>query len=65
MEKASASVETKFAIGERTFGTIAMQMASCNNIDVISGSRTNGLLHLKNGVDYINPGEEDQMEIYG
>ncbi|KAG7209849.1 hypothetical protein KM043_011454 [Ampulex compressa] len=29
------------------------------------GARGNGLLHLKNGVDYINPGEEDQMEIYG
>jgi len=37
----------------------------CNDINVISGTRTNGLLHLKNGVDYINPGEEDQMEIYG
>ncbi|XP_043505949.1 polyamine-transporting ATPase 13A3 isoform X1 [Polistes fuscatus] len=30
-----------------------------------NGTRGNGLLHLKNGVDYINPGEEDQMEIYG
>lgn len=29
------------------------------------GTRGNGLTHLKNGVDYINPGEEDQMEIYG
>ncbi|XP_020286943.1 probable cation-transporting ATPase 13A3 isoform X2 [Pseudomyrmex gracilis] len=29
------------------------------------GTKANGLLHLKNGVDYINPGEEDQMEIYG
>jgi len=37
----------------------------CNNFGVVSGTRANGLLHLKNGVDYINPGEEDQMEIYG
>lgn len=29
------------------------------------GTRGNGLLHLKNGVDYINAGEEDQMEIHG
>lgn len=29
------------------------------------GTRANGILHLKNGVDYVNPGEEDQMEIYG
>lgn len=36
-----------------------------NDTNVISGTRANGLLHLKNGVDYINPGEEDQMEIYG
>lgn len=36
-----------------------------NNIDIISGTRANDLLHLKNDVDYINPGEEDQMEIYG
>ncbi|EFN68541.1 Probable cation-transporting ATPase 13A3 [Camponotus floridanus] len=28
-------------------------------------TRANGILHLKNGVDYVNPGEEDQMEIYG
>ena len=43
-----------------------MQMATrCNNFGVVSGTRANGLLHLKNGVDYINPGEEDQMEIYG
>lgn len=57
---------TKFAIGEWTFRTIGMRMASrCNDIGVISGARANGLLHLKNGVDYINPGEEDQMEIYG
>ncbi|XP_066597773.1 polyamine-transporting ATPase 13A3 isoform X2 [Prorops nasuta] len=33
-------------------------------MDILDGSRGNGLLHLKNGVDYINPGEEDQMEIY-
>ena len=31
----------------------------------ILGTRGNGLTHLKNGVDYVNPGEEDQMEIYG
>lgn len=31
----------------------------------VPGTRGDGLLHLKNGVDYINPGEEDQMEIYG
>ncbi|XP_067207720.1 polyamine-transporting ATPase 13A3 isoform X2 [Linepithema humile] len=30
-----------------------------------NGTKANGLLHLKNGVDYVNPGEEDQMEIYG
>lgn len=29
------------------------------------GTKSNGILHLKNGIDYINPGEEDQMEIYG
>jgi cation-transporting ATPase 13A3/4/5 len=40
-------------------------VACCNIIGVVSGTRINGLLHLKNGVDYINPGEEDQMEIYG
>ncbi|XP_015595674.1 probable cation-transporting ATPase 13A3 isoform X2 [Cephus cinctus] len=34
-------------------------------MDIMDGTRGNGLLHLKNGVDYINPGEEDQMEIYG
>nr|XP_034192113.1 probable cation-transporting ATPase 13A3 isoform X2 [Osmia lignaria] len=28
------------------------------------GTRGNGI-HLKNGIDYVNPGEEDQMEIYG
>lgn len=39
--------------------------ARCNAIGVISGTKANGLLHLKNGVDYVNPGEEDQMEIYG
>jgi cation-transporting ATPase 13A3/4/5 len=39
--------------------------ARCNDIGIISGTKANGLLHLKNGVDYINPGEEDQMEIYG
>ncbi|XP_015114846.1 probable cation-transporting ATPase 13A3 isoform X1 [Diachasma alloeum] len=33
--------------------------------ELLEGTRGNGLLHLKNGVDYINPGEEDQMEIYG
>ncbi|KYN32967.1 putative cation-transporting ATPase 13A3 [Trachymyrmex septentrionalis] len=33
--------------------------------ELLEGTRANGLLHLKNGVDYINPGEEDQMEIYG
>lgn len=33
--------------------------------ELLEGARGNGLLHLKNGVDYINPGEEDQMEIYG
>ena len=32
---------------------------------LVSGTRGNGLIQLKNGVDYINPGEEDQMEIYG
>ncbi|XP_012139702.1 polyamine-transporting ATPase anne boleyn isoform X2 [Megachile rotundata] len=31
----------------------------------MNGTRGNGILHLKNGIDYINPGEEDQMEIYG
>lgn len=31
----------------------------------VTGTRGNGLLQLKNGVDYINPGQEDQMEIYG
>ncbi|XP_050450065.1 polyamine-transporting ATPase 13A3 isoform X1 [Cataglyphis hispanica] len=33
--------------------------------ELLEGTRANGLLHLKNGVDYVNPGEEDQMEIYG
>ncbi|XP_032670588.1 probable cation-transporting ATPase 13A3 isoform X1 [Odontomachus brunneus] len=33
--------------------------------ELLEGNKANGLLHLKNGVDYINPGEEDQMEIYG
>ncbi|XP_046432017.1 polyamine-transporting ATPase 13A3 isoform X1 [Neodiprion fabricii] len=33
--------------------------------ELLEGTRGNGLLHLKNGVDYINAGEEDQMEIYG
>lgn len=42
-------------------------MAICYNTSdgIVSGTKANGLLHLKNGVDYINPGEEDQMEIYG
>ncbi|RLU24127.1 hypothetical protein DMN91_004336 [Ooceraea biroi] len=41
-------------------------MATCSNVaGVVSGTRANGLQHLKNGVDYVNPGEEDQMEIYG
>jgi len=40
-------------------------LARCNAIAAVSGTRINGLLHLKNGVDYVNPGEEDQMEIYG
>ncbi|XP_031832819.1 polyamine-transporting ATPase anne boleyn isoform X2 [Nomia melanderi] len=31
----------------------------------MNGARGTGILHLKNGVDYVNPGEEDQMEIYG
>lgn len=48
------------------FRTTGMRITShCNDINVISGTRANGLLHLKTGVDYINPGEEDQMEIYG
>ncbi|XP_044001966.1 polyamine-transporting ATPase 13A3 isoform X2 [Aphidius gifuensis] len=34
-------------------------------MDIMDGTRGNGLSHLKNGVDYINPGKEDQMEIYG
>ncbi|XP_033230085.1 probable cation-transporting ATPase 13A3 isoform X2 [Belonocnema kinseyi] len=34
-------------------------------MDIMDGTRGNGLIHLKNGVDYVNPGEEDQMEIYG
>ncbi|XP_076763504.1 polyamine-transporting ATPase anne boleyn isoform X1 [Xylocopa sonorina] len=33
--------------------------------ELLEGTRSNGILHLKNGIDYINPGEEDQMEIYG
>lgn len=33
--------------------------------ELLEDTRANGLLHLKNGVDYINLGEEDQMEIYG
>ncbi|KAH0547164.1 polyamine-transporting ATPase 13A3-like isoform X1 [Cotesia glomerata] len=33
--------------------------------ELLEGTRGNGLLQLKNGVDYINPGQEDQMEIYG
>lgn len=33
--------------------------------ELLEGTRGNGVLHLKNGVDYVNPGEEDQMEIYG
>ncbi|XP_051165501.1 polyamine-transporting ATPase 13A3 isoform X1 [Leptopilina boulardi] len=33
--------------------------------ELLEETRGNGLLQLKNGVDYINPGEEDQMEIYG
>ncbi|XP_014236851.1 cation-transporting ATPase 13A2 isoform X1 [Trichogramma pretiosum] len=33
--------------------------------ELLEGTRGNGLPHLKNGVDYVNPGEEDQMEIYG
>ncbi|XP_058794306.1 polyamine-transporting ATPase 13A3 isoform X2 [Phymastichus coffea] len=36
-----------------------------SSMDIMDGTRGNGLLHLKNGVDYVNPGEEDQMEIYG
>ncbi|XP_043280695.1 polyamine-transporting ATPase 13A3 isoform X2 [Venturia canescens] len=34
-------------------------------MDIMDGTRGNGLIQLKNGVDYINPGQEDQMEIYG
>ncbi|KAJ8686576.1 hypothetical protein QAD02_022370 [Eretmocerus hayati] len=33
--------------------------------ELLEGTRGDGLTHLKNGVDYVNPGEEDQMEIYG
>ncbi|XP_003695012.1 probable cation-transporting ATPase 13A3 isoform X1 [Apis florea] len=33
--------------------------------ELLEGTKSNGILHLKNGIDYINPGEEDQMEIYG
>ncbi|KZC05774.1 putative cation-transporting ATPase 13A3 [Dufourea novaeangliae] len=33
--------------------------------ELLEGTRGNGILHLKNGVDYVNPGEEDQMEIHG
>ncbi|XP_011495006.1 PREDICTED: probable cation-transporting ATPase 13A3 [Ceratosolen solmsi marchali] len=33
--------------------------------ELLEGNRGNGLLHLKSGIDYVNPGEEDQMEIYG
>jgi len=52
------------AIGERP--SRAARMANrFNDIGIVSGTKANGLLHLKNGVDYINPGEEDQMEIYG
>ncbi|XP_014218278.1 probable cation-transporting ATPase 13A3 isoform X2 [Copidosoma floridanum] len=34
-------------------------------MDVTDETRGNGLVPLKDGVDYVNPGEEDQMEIYG
>lgn len=55
------------AIGERPFSAaiVARMAAHSNDIGIVSGTKANGLLHLKNGVDYINPGEEDQMEIYG
>lgn len=33
--------------------------------ELLEDARSPGILHLKNGVDYVNPGEEDQMEIYG
>ncbi|XP_057320538.1 polyamine-transporting ATPase 13A3-like isoform X2 [Microplitis mediator] len=33
--------------------------------ELLEGTRGNEVLQLKNGVDYINPGEEDQMEVYG
>ncbi|CAK9833512.1 Polyamine-transporting ATPase 13A3 [Anthophora retusa] len=33
--------------------------------ELLEGTKSNGLRHVKNGVDYINAGEEDQMEIYG
>ncbi|KMQ98094.1 putative cation-transporting atpase 13a3, partial [Lasius niger] len=45
--------------------TIANEHQREQKTELLEGTRTNGLLHLKNGVDYINPGEEDQMEIYG
>ncbi|XP_076635003.1 polyamine-transporting ATPase anne boleyn [Colletes latitarsis] len=33
--------------------------------ELLEDAGGNGLLRMKHGVDYINPGEEDQMEIYG
>ncbi|XP_033335964.2 polyamine-transporting ATPase anne boleyn isoform X1 [Megalopta genalis] len=33
--------------------------------ELLEDARSPGILQLKNGVDYVNPGEEDQMEIYG
>lgn len=50
--------------GTRATGTTTEQQRE-QKTELLEGTRGNGLLHLKNGVDYINPGEEDQMEIYG
>lgn len=50
--------------GSRNAAT-ANEHQSEQKTELLEGTRANGLLHLKTGVDYINPGEEDQMEIYG
>ncbi|XP_053974573.1 polyamine-transporting ATPase 13A3-like isoform X1 [Hylaeus volcanicus] len=51
------------------FGTRGNNAAADNQheqkTELLEGARGNGLLRMKNGVDYVNPGEEDQMEIYG
>ncbi|XP_068983430.1 polyamine-transporting ATPase 13A3 isoform X1 [Bombus flavifrons] len=50
--------------GTRGTNTTADQQRE-QKTELLEGTRGNGILHLKNGIDYINPGEEDQMEIYG